>query len=584
MLAELRIRDFAIIDDIHLKFHKGFNVLTGETGAGKSIILDAVSLVLGGRADTDVVRAKASVAHVEAVFKLDKRSVARLKPVLEAEGLEGESANILVLGREVRKEGRSICRVNGRTVTLAILTQVAEGLIDIHGQSGHLSLLDPDSHVDLLDRYAGLESQRESFGALVRQVQAVTHELNGLLRDEEELARRAELLAYEVEEIDAARLQPDEEETLRDERTRLANAEQLASLTDEAYGAIYEEGPDGQSAADLISQAALALGKLAKIDPDLGEEFSLADSLSTQVEELARSLRDYREGVEFSPHKLRETEERLDLINTLKRKYKCDSVEELLAHAEQAVAELEAIEGSEERVEQLRAEQEKLLRQIGREGASLSSARVSASDALAQAAEAELAELKMEGARFGVSVEQVDDPEGAYVGDYRVAFDSTGIDRVEFLIAPNVGEPLKPMVRIASGGETSRLMLALKTVLSRADHTPTLIFDEIDAGIGGRIGAVVGMKLWGLADSHQVMVVTHLPQLAGFGDGHLKVEKQVVDKRTVTRVKALGPKGRVAELAEMLGPEAESARQSAEEIIAYVEAAKKGKAHALVES
>jgi DNA repair protein RecN (Recombination protein N) len=584
MLAELRIQDFAIIDTIQLKFDKGFNVLTGETGAGKSIILDAVTLLLGGRADTDIVRSKADMAQVEGVFKLDKRTAARINPIIESEGLEGDSPNILVLAREVRTEGRNICRINGRTVTLALLRQVGEGLIDIHGQSEHLSLLDADSHIDLLDRYAGLESQRESFAVLVQQVYAVNSELEHLLRNEQELARRAEILAYEVEEIAAARLKPGEDVKLREERLRLANAEQLASLSDEAYAAIYEEGPDGHSAADLISQAAVALSKLFKIDANLREEHALAQTLSTQVEELARNLRDYREGVEYNPRLLRETEERLDFINALKRKYNCDSIDALLAHAQQAATELEAIEGSEERIEHLSAEQERLLRHIGREGAALSSARVAASDALAQAIEAELTELKMDGARFGVSVEQVDNPQGAYVGDYRVAFDATGIDAVEFLIAPNVGEPLKPIARIASGGETSRLMLALKTVLSRADHTPTLIFDEIDAGIGGRIGAVVGRKLWGLSDAHQVMVVTHLPQLAGFGDGHFKVEKQIVGKRTVTRVARLKKAGRVEELTEMLGPEAESARQSAQEIMEYVGRAKKGESPALVNS
>jgi len=585
MLAELRIRNFAIIDEIHLKFNKGFNVVTGETGAGKSIILDAVSLLLGGRADTEVVRSRTDVAQVEGLFKLDKRTAARINPILESEGLESESPGILVLAREVRKGGRNICRVNGRTVTLAVLNAVGQGLIDIHGQSEHLSLLNPDAHVDLLDRYAGLESQRESFAQLVRQVDAVSQELNGLLRDEQELARRAELLAYEVEEISAAKLQPGEEETLREERARLANAEQLAALTDEAYSALYEEGPEGQaSAADLVSQAAIALSKLADIDASLGEESELAGTLSAQIEDLARSLSGYRETIEYSPARLRETEERLDLINTLKRKYNCDSIEALLAHAQAAAGELEAIEGSEERIAALGAEQERLLRQIGHEGVSLSSARVAASDDLAQAVEAELTQLKMEGSRFAVSVEPVEDPNGAYVGDYRVAFDTTGIDQVEFLIAPNVGEPLKPMVKVASGGETSRLMLALKSVLSQADHTPTLIFDEIDSGIGGRIGAVVGHKLWGLASGHQVMVVTHLPQLAGFGDAHFKVEKQVVQKRTVTRVKTLKGEGRIDELAEMLGPEAESARQSAQEIVAYVGEAKKGKSPALVES
>ena len=581
MLSELRIKNLAIIDDLHMTFDRGFNVLTGETGAGKSIILDAVTLLLGGRADNDIVRSKSKVAYVEGIFYLDNRTTARLSPLLSSEGLDGDAPDLLVLGREVRKGGRNLCRVNGRTVTLGMLKEVGTGLIDIHGQSGHLSLLDPAHHIELLDNYAGLESQHESIAALVSSYLQVKHELDRLLSEEVEQARHAEMLGFEIEELSAANLQPGEDEQLLEERTRLANAEHLATLSDEAYRALYEEGMQGQSsAADLISEAAMALAKLAEIDADLKELHNMSEDLSVQAEELARGLRDYREDIEFSPQRLRETEERLQLINTLKRKYNCTTTADLLARAQQSQSDLDAIQGRDEHIQGLQQQTETLLQQIGREGASLSSARVAASDQLAQAIEAELAELKMEGARFGVSIEQIDDPQGAYVGDYRVAFDTTGIDKVEFLIAPNVGEPLKSMARIASGGETSRLMLALKSILSRADNTPTLIFDEIDQGIGGRIGAIVGSKLWGLSDSHQVMVVTHLPQLAGFGDAHFKVHKKLIEKRTVTRVQQLDEEGRIGELAEMLGSEAQSSQQSAREIIAFVQQAKNGKSPA----
>lgn len=582
MLSELRIENFAIIDKLHLQFAAGFNSLTGETGAGKSIILDAVALLLGGRADTDIVRSGAGVAQVEGIFKLGKREAVRIASLLEREGLEADTPDMLVLAREIRKGGRSLTRVNGRTVTLAVLKEISTGLIDIHGQSEHLSLLNPASHLDLLDRYAGLESQREQFAALVREVNAVSRELTNLLSSQADLARRAELLAYEVEEIGVARLKAGEEDSLREERTRLANAEQLSELTDVVYNALYMEGADGQlSAADLVGEAVGALMRLAQIDKDLQNQYNLAEDIATQIEELARDVRNYSDNVEFDSTALAQAEERLNLINTLKRKYKCETVAELLLHAEAAAREMESIEGSEERIAQLEAEQERLLQRVGSEGASLSSARLAASDKMAASIEAELSELKMEGARFAVSIEPVEDPNGAYLGDFRVAFDETGIDSVEFLIAPNVGEPLMPMARIASGGETARLMLALKSALSSADYTPTLIFDEIDQGIGGRIGAVVGFKLWNLASHHQVMVVTHLPQLAGFADAHYKVEKHVSGNRTVTSVEPLNKNARIDELAEMLGTEAESAHQNAQEILEYVKQAKKNKSVAV---
>ena len=571
MLTELTIKDFAIIDQLTLRFAKGFNILTGETGAGKSIILDAIPLLLGSRADNSVVRSGAKLALIEGLFELEPGPLReRINAILEREGLEGDSPDLLVLAREIRRGGRSLCRINGRAATANLLREIGEGLVDIHGQSEHLSLLKPASHLNLLDRYGGLVEQRRAFSMLVEEIEKVRAELNRLLSDEEALRQRAEMLTYQAEEIEAASLKPGEGEALQDEARRLANAEQLAELAGEAYRAL-NVAEEGFSANDLLSEAATALARLARIDPTASDLASLAESLSIQAEELSRSLADYQETVEFDPERLQRVELRLDLINSLKRKYGCESIEALLESAQEARRELEAIEGSSERIEFLQAEEARLLTEIGQQGAALSRARLEAADRLSRATEAELADLRMEGARFAVSIEQVDDPSGALVGDYRVAFNRSGIDQVEFLIAPNPGEPLKPIARIASGGETSRIMLALKTVLSRADQTPILIFDEIDAGIGGRIGAAIGHKLWSLSANHQVLVVTHLPQLAGFGDAHFKVEKQVVGGRTVVRVQQLEGEARIEELSAMLGAEAESARQSAQEILHYVE-------------
>ncbi len=575
MLAELSIRDFAIIDALDLRLRPGFNVLTGETGAGKSILIDAVDLLLGGRADATFVRAGAEAARIEGTFRLGERTQALVNPILEREGLEGERPDELLLAREIRQEGRSICRVNGRAVTLALLKEIGQNLVDIHGQSEHLSLLRVREHLMLLDRYAGLERARAEVGDLVHQLQTVRRELDKLLRDERELARRADLLQFQVEEITAARLEEDEEARLLEERIRLANAEQLAALASEAYMLLFEGGEETNAALDLIGQAARALTALAKIDPSTSDLAQAVEAAAYQLDDAAHTLRQYQEAIEFNPTRLNEVEERLDLIRRLKRKYG-DSIPEILAYARQAAAELEGISHSEERVEALRAEERDLLQRIGAQAAQLSQARREAAARLAEGIERELKDLRMAGARFAVDIRWVEDEHGVPVGDARYACDATGIDRVEFLVAPNPGEGLKPLVKIASGGETSRLMLALKTVLSRADQTPTLIFDEIDQGIGGRVGATVGRKLWGISDAHQVLCITHLPQLAGYGEVHFKVEKDVVGERTVTHVRQLDEAGRVEELAQMLGAAGEAARQSARDILAEVQQVKAG--------
>jgi DNA repair protein RecN (Recombination protein N) len=558
-------------------------VLTGETGAGKSIIIDAVSMLLGGRAGTEVIRSGSERTIIEGSFVLDQEAQATVNSLLEVDGLEGDDPAILSVGREIRLEGRNVCRINGRSVSLKVLSAIGERLVDIHGQTEHLSLMRVREHVDLLDRFGDLWPLREQVGELVQTLRAVRRKLSDQRRDERELARRVDLLQYQVSEIDAARLDPDEEPELAQERTRLANAEQLQVLADEAYHALYEGSEEQAAAVDLLQMAVRALAGLARLDPSTTTLGEAAEALSYQFEDLTASIRDYRDSIEFNPRRLAQVEDRLALIHNLQRKYG-DTVHDVLAFAERARQELESIEHSEERIAELEAEEERLLREIGQAGAALSARRREAGERLAAGIEAELEELSMARAEFGVEIAWRDDPEGAYVGGRRVAFDLTGLDRVEFLVAPNVGEPLKPLVRIASGGETSRLMLALKTVLAQADRTATLIFDEIDAGIGGRVGAVVGQKLWGLtlgdgsrARCHQVLCVTHLPQLASFGDLHLFVCKDVVGDRTVTAVQPLEGAEREQEIAGMLGAVTDRTRASAREMLLASKKAKEGK-------
>ena len=607
VLAELRIRDFAIIDQLQLTFEPGFSVLTGETGAGKSIIVDAVELVLGGRADSTVVRAGAERAIVEATFRLDSARQTVIGLILEREELLGDDANVLLLGREVRLNGRSVSRINGRAVTLTLLRQVAEGLVDIHGQSEHLSLLQVRKHIDLLDRYAELGPSRAGVAELAAQVRAVRRELARLLHNERELAHRADLLQFQIGEIEAAALQPDEEKAVLEERLRLTNAEQLADVAGEALRALEEGEGESLAALDLLGTALRALERLARIDPALEPQLRSAESINYQADELVRSLRDYEERVEHNPRRLQEVEDRLVLIRQLQRKYG-STIADVLAYASEAARELDAITHSEERIAELQQEEQRLLANLGSLAVALSQQRREAAQRLAVGIEDELSDLRMDGARFGVDFEWREDAQGVPLSQsvsalrfqvsgsgvhqpessdldskapLKMSFDSSGIDRVEFLVSPNPGEPLKPLARIASGGETSRLMLALKTVLSRADETPTLVFDEIDQGIGGRVGTTVGEKLWGLSAGvkagnlrHQVLCVTHLPQLAAFGDVHFHVEKHVEEieagERTVTRVKPLEGQARVEELAQMLGGSGKAVHRSAEEILEQV--------------
>lgn len=571
MLEELRIENFAIIDRVTLDFTRGFNVITGETGAGKSIIIDAVELLLGGKADSGTVRAGADKAIIEATFLLDEHSRTRLMPLLEEEALiePGETLDYVTLSREVRAAGRSSARINGVTVNQDLLRDVGESLVNIHGQSAHLTLFKPRAHMNLLDRYASLLEVRSALAKVVDSLNTIRREIRSLEEDKAELERRADRLRYEVEEITTAALESDEEADLLSERNRLANAEQLATLAGNATVLLSgDDSGDTPGAVDLLQQLGVLMNRLVKIDPDLTEEFNLAEELSASAQELALTLAGYTDDMEFDPVRLDEVEERLELIKSLKRRYKCETIEQINAYAEKAAQELDNIEHSEERIEQLRTSEEKTLRHIGELCQRINSVRKIAGGKLGERVVRELKDLRMENTQFEVVLTQVEDPSGCYVDDKRYKFDASGMDDVEFMMSANPGEPLRPLSKVASGGESARIMLAIKRVLSQADETPTLIFDEIDQGIGGRVGAVVGEKLWSLSSAHQVMVVTHLPQLASFGDAHFNVRKQIKGERTLTHVITLeNDDERIEELAAMLGAAGEAGKQSALDLL-----------------
>lgn len=572
MLLELRIENFAIIDKIDLELGPGLTVFTGETGAGKSIIIDAVETLLGVRADMSIIRTGVAHSSVEATFKIMPKVREQVHQILKEEALLDDE-NYVTLRREFRREGRNIARVNGRTVNLAMLKGLGELLIDLHGQSEHLSLLRIKSHLHLLDRFAEAEVELDDYRENYRELQRVRTELRQLRQSEKEATRKMEMLAFQVQEIEQAGLETDEEEALKSERVRLANAENLAKQANIALVALDEGELDSASASDRLGIALQALEDLVKVDQEQAEFLSRVQELFDGAVDLARDLSGYLQEIEFEPERLEEVEERLNLIYSLKRKYG-ETISEILAFGAQAQEELDAITHAEERMQTLISEEKKLLKLLAEKALAVSAKRHQASEQLSKEIEGELKDLRMDEAKFSVSFSTSPDPRGLPIPDgSRVAFDQNGFEQVEFLVAPNLGEGMKPLVKIASGGETSRLMLALKNVLARADHTPTLIFDEIDQGIGGRVGAVVGEKLWNLAKEHQVLCITHLAQLAGYGDRHFKVEKSVTEGRTVTVVANVTDQDRLVELAQMLGDVSEGTLQSANEILEGVKKA-----------
>ncbi len=577
MLSELHIENFAIISHLDLDFEPGLNVFTGETGAGKSIIIDAVESILGSRADATMVRAGADKALVEASFEVPEEVGAPVRQILEREALQDDTA-LLTLGREIRSNGRSFARVNGRNVSVHVLSELSEYLVDVHGQSEHLSLLRVSQHLGLLDSFAHVDKELDEYRQAYRQLMQERKELAELRKAESDAARQIDVLQYQINEIESARLQAGEEDELRGERTRLANAEGIASVVQEAVQFLDEGSPESPAIADLIGQVTSLLANLSRLDPQKAELSNRSQAALEDLTDLAATLRDYLETIEFNPKRLDQVEERLNLIQTLKRKYGED-VTAVLRFAEQARSQLDTITHASERIAELEGEEKQVLARLAETGGVLSQRRHAAASELETSLERELSHLSMAGAKFKVDFSQKLSEDGVPMDDGRkVAFDSNGLEQIEFLVAPNLGEGLKPLVKIASGGETSRLMLAIKNVLAQADRVPTLIFDEIDQGIGGRVGLVVGHMLWELARRHQVLCVTHLPQLAAYGEQHLQVQKQLKDARTETQVKALRGEARLLELAQMMGGVSEGTRQSAKELLESVrQAVKPGK-------
>ena len=573
MLRELWVRNLALIEELRLEFAQGLNVLTGETGAGKSIIIDAVGLVLGGRGSSEMVRAGAESAVAEGVFDLDNRP--ELAAALDELGIQAPDG-VIALYRELGPGGRSRCRVNGQTVTSLTLAKLGGLLVDIHGQHEHQSLLHPEKQLDLLDRVAGEEvlGLRGRFAEQFARLTALREELARLRGDEEELKKRVEMLQFQVQEIGEAKLKPGEDEQLQAEHDLFASAERLYETSARAYELLYESGA-GQAALEQLGEARRALEGVIGVDARLESCLGMLKEAAAQAEEAAHELRSYRERLEFDPARLAEVERRLDEFARLKRKYG-RTVDEIIAYGQKAAEELNGIEHRDERLAELEKQVGQAETALAVTGRVLSARRKTQAQTMQAEIARQLEDLNMGKVTFQIDLGQIDDPNGLPFDGRRVAISPRGLDRIEFMVAPNPGEGLRPMLKIASGGELSRIMLALKCIVAEVDELPTMIFDEIDVGIGGRTAQAVAEKMLLIGRARQVISVTHLPQIASLAHRHLLIEKRVSGERTTVNVRAMDMVERVTELARMLGGAevTETTRRHAQEMLALAESLK----------
>ncbi len=539
MLLELNIENIALIESLRIEFGQGLNVLTGETGSGKSIVVDCVNLVLGGRAERDLVRTGAEKGRVQALF--DVSGCAPACALAEELGADCEDG-LLAVSRELSRGGRNVCRVSGAIVPLSALRRLTGMLMDIHGQHEHQSLLNPARHIDFLDAFgdAGHAARMEQVRKLHAERTQQASALKKLLSDAAEKARLIDMLTFQTGEIAEAKLKPGEEERLTAKLRVLENAEKIHEGVDRAYALTYRGGSRAASAQELLQRAAEAMEGIAGIDPRYEALSGRLRELYYSVQDVGYELQDILDHLTFDPAKIDKISERLDQIDRLERKYG-PSLEDVIAFGERAGARLEELRASDERVEERRAALKRVDAELKTACEALTQSRRALADGLSRAVMEQLGDLGMAKTRFEIRIEPEPKPS------------ATGADRVEFLISPNPGEPLKPMSAIASGGELSRIMLALKAISMDAGGVDSMVFDEIDTGVSGRMAQVVGEKMCRIARSHQVLCVTHLPQIAALGDVHFVVEKRTDGERTQTSVHRLNDEGRVRELSRLVG-------------------------------
>lgn len=548
MLEEIRIKHFAIIEQLEVAFHPGLNVLTGETGAGKSIIIGALNLVVGGRADTDSIRTGQDTATVEAVFKIDDSETLAWA---QDQGIEPEEGR-MIIRRVLSQKDKNRVFLNGISVTVSQLTELGRQLVDIHGQHDHQSLFHSETHVELLDRFGGLEKSRNDFDQAYSLHQGLAGKLRQIEKNQSDRLQRQDLLKFQIGEIDSADLQPDEEEELSSEKNKLRHAETLHSAMDHALNAL-SDTPG--SVLEVLGQIRRDLGPLPEIDPQLSSLDERSNNAFFETEALAEEIRDYMKSIEFNPGRLEEIEDRLAEINGLKRKYGVD-IPSILEYRNTIGEELDSLSLSEEQVGELKNELKQAESVLTKKACKLAEDREQAAATLKKGAEKELKDLEMKNVVFEVRFDYPSDP-SSFVKFRKesVRLTPTGLGLLEFMFSPNPGETPKPLAKIASGGEISRVMLALKSILQKQSRVPVMVFDEVDAGISGKVAEKVGAKLKKISKDRQVFCITHLPQIAGLGGTHFRVHKTVADKRTQSTIQELDYDQRVEEIARMSGGE-----------------------------
>jgi len=564
MLTTLRIKNLALVADLTLELQPGCNVITGETGAGKSIIIGALNLVLGERADRTLIRSGSDSCSVEAVFDVAKLR-APLKSYLDENGLEPCDDNQLVLKRTFTNTGTNRQFVNGSPTTLNVLSNIGEWLVDIHGPHDHQSLLHAAKQLTILDAFGSLEKEREVFAERVRRRAGLEAEKSALIVDEKTYAQQLDLLRFQVKEIEAARLHPGEDEQVEQEFHRASNAAKLLQLGQTALDLLSENENALMTQAGVVGRT---LQELQRVDASAGQLTELHAQAVAALNELQAGLSRYAEKVDVDPAQLAELEERLNLVHSLKRKYGA-TLAEVLAFGDDAQRKLASLESRDVELARLNAALEKLDAEIWKVGQSLSAKRRKVIPQLARAAGKQLADLGFQQSKFDVAITSArwgEAPDEPAREDARPT-SATGFDTIEFQFSPNPGEPARPLRAIASSGEMARVMLALKTVLAAEDEIPVLIFDEVDANVGGETANAVGEKMKQIAAQRQVLCITHLPQVAAPADAHYVVTKQVKDGRTISEITLLDKKSRVTELTRMLGGQSDAARKHAEALL-----------------
>ena len=563
MLRELRVKNFAIIDFLNIEFSPGLIIFTGETGAGKSIIIEALSLTLGSRVSPDDIRSGEEKGYVEALFDVSKEPF--LKKRLKELGLEIENGE-LIFKRIFSSSAKSKSYINNHLVTQNLLTEAGKRLVDIHGQHQHQTLLHPENHIDIIDSYGKLLGKRDKLADGYHEYLGLKKELSDLKRKSRERLQREDLIRFQIKEIDEAGINSGEDAKLKEEKNILAHSEKLFEGSKECYNLLYaEEG----SVIERLGRIINNLQKMAEIDKSLKDLLKDGENSLVQLEELSTVLRDYEKSLEFNPERLEEIDDRLALLNSLKRKYG-STIEEILEHRKSLDKELSSMAHTDQRIEEIKERLGNLEDKLRTKALELSKERRTFAKKIEQEVKKELKELSMNTVGFRVSFSQEKDEEGFIEWEKeKVRLFENGIDSIEFLFSPNVGEELRPLSKIASGGELSRIMLALKGILSRDDNIPIMIFDEVDSGIGGKIAEIVGAKLKKVSRGHQVFCITHLPQIASQGNHHFKVEKEVQNKRTVARIAELGKKEKIEEIARMSGGKeiTETTRKYARELL-----------------